>query len=39
MRFWKTFMRYNHNKNIGRPNNKVLGAGKPKGLNKIAKIC
>jgi hypothetical protein len=29
-----------HNERIGKPNNlKVLGASKPKGLDRIVKIC
>jgi hypothetical protein len=34
-----TFIKYAQSRKIGKPNNlKVLGALKPKGLNRIAKI-
>jgi hypothetical protein len=33
-----TFIRYAQNRKIGKPNNLVLGAIKPKGLNRITKI-
>jgi hypothetical protein len=34
-----TFTRDAHNRKIGKPNNLVLGAIKPKGLNRRDKMC